>query len=973
MKNCIIFAKLLLSILIVFPLSSCNDSDNPAPGSVPVNNTDPSEPGNPFYPPDVPDEVSDFVYKGEIGILDIVILVPDFIQKNITGIMFKGQNWYNDTGTDLKSMLNQFVAAPNVWKNTDIPCTPLREYKYTYRTSGNILNSKELIIAIYETSDQAGAWYSYLSETASLLKAGFSEVIKKDKQYCYWKAGTGKHVLLQADKIIYGIYVEKTDDIWHFLYEYGLSLNQELETLIMEYEPEVFYNEETYDETKLYQSNLFITEEYAGINYSYCVEIPQYEDLVSTITVGIRFYENEDRAVKAFKTEICKSAEYAIPQIVTEVDSDEVLIKFTTGSHANLIWQGYRNRSYFKCYLPTSKDLMDINFNMTPNQPDHVSDEEWRALNNLMSTFYMKCRACYTFREENNTITLNNLIISSEKPVPDFDPDIHTYNLDVADSTGELELTCFADANFQIKVNRNTDVTQGTACSVPLDKGDNVINITVSDQENADQALYKIYVHRYYTEKVYTGDCVIEEIIDGPNFFENEYTQVTGNIDVVMQQSPIYNMTDPHLYFFERLYSVGGSLVIGNSNPAVNTDVQSLYGLNNLKNIGGLLAIREMDLLYSLYGIKQLQEIAGLDLYGNSDLRNIDALDSLDISSLNYLRIARNSMLENVDCLEKINTVNGDVVLEHISEETDLHGLRNIESIHGSLSLLAVNKSDLTVFNNLTYVGGTLSIISCDSMNSLRGLDNLRGFKGVTVDNNPGLINLDQLAGMTQEVDVIEIKNNNSLVNINGIGNVLLSGGDVVIESNSSLEDINGLSNLQEIGGNLALSDLSIGSLSPLSMLKRVDGDLTLAYLEQIENINALNNLQYVNGLSFNNINKLGNIFFDAITINQSLIVNSNDSLLTISVTGNSNSLFQFAVLYNPVLREIELGGTEMIEQVYIRDNPQLERLSIPELKTKCIARLTVSGNASLPQNEIEKLLPFVTGDAVVTIENNGI
>jgi len=138
---------------------------------------------------------------------------------------------------------------------------------------------------------------------------------------------------------------------------------------------------------------------------------------------------------------------------------------------------------------------------------------------------------------------------------------------------------------------------------------------------------------------------------------------------------------------FSLLDTIKGPLSITNIKE---TNLQFLGDLC----ITGTLEIRGNDDLVSLEGIQELSCLTSVIIRDNNNLRNIDALDNIEIS--NHLAI-RNNGLEEVEPFESLAKVEGQifVIEENLSDYRLLRNLTKVNSLILGGSL-AENLDDLS-------------------------------------------------------------------------------------------------------------------------------------------------------------------------------------------------------------------------------------------------------------------------------------
>ncbi|MFO7615360.1 MAG: leucine-rich repeat protein [Bacteroidales bacterium] len=333
------------------------------------------------------------------------------------------------------------------------------------------------------------------------------------------------------------------------------------------------------------------------------------------------------------------------------------------------------------------------------------------------------------------------------------------------------------------------------------------------------------------------------------------------------------------------LTSVEGSLEIGSASLGWNQSLISLTGLENLTSIGGHFEIVNNNALTSLMGIENLTTIGGyLSVYFNSSLSACDAEWLCDYLAapagpVNIHSNANgcNSVIEVADacgdipCLPYGNyyfstqsdvdsfqvvfpsctELQGNVIINGI-DITDLSGLENVTSIGGNLSIdYNISLTTLTGLENLTIIGGTLSIRTNNSLTSLTGLENLTSIGGdLWIRYNNSITTMMGLENIASIGGGLIVHGNDSLTCLTGLENLTVIGDDLQIGSyygssgNPALTCLTGLDNLTFIGGNLSIgSNSSLTSLTGLENLTSIEGSFWIGANSSLTSLTGLENL----------------------------------------------------------------------------------------------------------------------------------
>jgi hypothetical protein len=318
----------------------------------------------------------------------------------------------------------------------------------------------------------------------------------------------------------------------------------------------------------------------------------------------------------------------------------------------------------------------------------------------------------------------------------------------------------------------------------------------------------------------------------------------------------------------DNLTSIGGDLqtYIFYSyppSPAGNDSLASFTGLNNLTSIGGKLIISYNVSLTTLSGLDNISagSIIDLQIWGNPLLSTCEVESiceylaspngSVDIyynapGCNNPPEIAAGCGI-TLPCLPYGNykfftqadidnfpsdypgctTLGGDVAITG-NDIINLDSLNMITSVEGNLDIdLTSNLTSFSGLEGLTSLGGYLNIHDNSAITSLAGLEGLTSIGGyLNIHNNAAitsLAGLDNLTSVGTDIgDYLLIgPYNDALINLNGLNNLSTISGYLHIMSNGNLKDITGLNNLTSIGAGLVI--FSNPALTSLSGLDNID------------------------------------------------------------------------------------------------------------------------------------------------------
>jgi len=266
-------------------------------------------------------------------------------------------------------------------------------------------------------------------------------------------------------------------------------------------------------------------------------------------------------------------------------------------------------------------------------------------------------------------------------------------------------------------------------------------------------------------QNIFTGDVLLETQAEVDSFGANNYTEITGNLEIGQTSSS--NVTD--LTPLVLLTSIGGDL-------KVSGGFTNLNGLQNITTIGGTLLVGEC-----------------------SYITNIDELSNLSIIGKDIF-FEHNLALLTVDGIIGITAVNGSLHLSRNRALTNVDGFKNITSISDSLYLFDNVFINLNGFKNLTTIGS-----NCE------------------INRNFNLTNIDSLINLTTVGGSIKLHNNQSLTSIDGLGNLQSVGGNLQVTANILVDRFCPLFTLLS-GGGLAGTYVVLGNLTNPTITEIIAG-----------------------------------------------------------------------------------------------------------------------------------------------------
>ena len=214
--------------------------------------------------------------------------------------------------------------------------------------------------------------------------------------------------------------------------------------------------------------------------------------------------------------------------------------------------------------------------------------------------------------------------------------------------------------------------------------------------------------------------------------------------------------------------------------------------------------------------------IASLDIYGGqSGIENLHGLSELTTID-DYLALSSHHVLPNLDGLESLTYVGGDLILYETSLE-NLDGLQSLTTVGGWLELEDnYYLTDLDGLQNLETVR-TLTVANSYLLRDVEALSSLLSVESITIAFIDSLRTLEGFRGLTEVAGNINIVGNETLESLEGFRSLTTLGGDLYVHSNASLDNLDGLRSLTSVDGYLEIvSNASLRNVDGLAALASV-------------------------------------------------------------------------------------------------------------------------------------------------------
>ncbi len=326
------------------------------------------------------------------------------------------------------------------------------------------------------------------------------------------------------------------------------------------------------------------------------------------------------------------------------------------------------------------------------------------------------------------------------------------------------------------------------------------------------------------------GDLVINSGLDDPI---NDISPLSGiitiNGDFVLDSMAAFTALDMPM-----LSTIGGSFIIQNDNAIVQGQ------LSNLDSIGGNLVISNQGNLPN-YLFSSVISIGGSLEISNSVWSYIDGFSSLN-------SIGESLIIMGMDNLTNI-MANAFPNLTTIPENLIIGDIIN----PGGTPVAEPNLMlfDISGFQNITEIQGSISIRFNDSLSTLYGLHQLQSIGDeISIAANPELSSLDAFQLLTVIPGNLRILNSGNLTDISSLSGLVSIGNNLEFSS-MGITDLDVFSNLTSIYGSLSL--ISIGSLTDVSGLSQLDtiGNEFGIYDLGVSSLDMLDGIEYIPGNVF--------------------------------------------------------------------------------------------------------------------------
>jgi hypothetical protein len=344
------------------------------------------------------------------------------------------------------------------------------------------------------------------------------------------------------------------------------------------------------------------------------------------------------------------------------------------------------------------------------------------------------------------------------------------------------------------------------------------------------------------------------------------------------------------------------------------------------------------------------------------------------------------SLYPDCSTIEGFVTILGDDI-------TNLDSLYTIAAINGSLSIGGGENANplldsITGLNNITWIGGDLSILENDSAVYADLLVNLDSIGGdFNIIGNDFLPTLNGFSDLVRIGEDLNIDSNNYFSYFTFLSNLNFIGGSFnlgLFLSGSEWYpvDFSGMENLDTIAGNFTMTNaFNIGGFGGLSSLHSIGGDLMIRGGFFLSSFDGLENLEHIGGklYLYDNYNLASISGLSGITsLDSGLYVIQNYNLPSISGLASLDHIgTAIEISGNEFLSSIdEFSFVDSLQSLKISDNLLLEDLSFVSELTTVSESVIISNNSLISNfvplanlNRLEGSLQIDNNESLISIE----
>jgi uncharacterized repeat protein (TIGR01451 family) len=210
--------------------------------------------------------------------------------------------------------------------------------------------------------------------------------------------------------------------------------------------------------------------------------------------------------------------------------------------------------------------------------------------------------------------------------------------------------------------------------------------------------------------------------------------------------------------------------------------------------------------------------------------------------------------ITNLDSLDEIITINGNISIENNPVLSNLYGLQSLETVQKNLKISDNSKlTNLSGLDNLQNIGGTFWVSDNVLLETLTPV-NFDSAGSIYIRKNNKLTNLEGLNNLEYIPNNLNIESNAALSDLSAMTNLDSIGQGFYIYGNTSMKNFYGFRNLQIIGGDFYFQSDTMQSMFGLDSLRAIRGSFEVTFSPRLSNFIGLGNVKYIG-----NIRHVGN------------------------------------------------------------------------------------------------------------------
>lgn len=323
--------------------------------------------------------------------------------------------------------------------------------------------------------------------------------------------------------------------------------------------------------------------------------------------------------------------------------------------------------------------------------------------------------------------------------------------------------------------------------------------------------------------------------------------------------------------------------------------------------------------------------------------------------------------ITNLDGLNQLISIGGNVLIEDNQALTNLDGLSQLSSVGGSFTIWDNDAlTNVDGLSQLSSIGEDMRITFNNALMNLDGLSQLSSVESISIHSNGSLTSIDGLSQIPSSlVGSLEIGFNNLLTNLDALSHLSEIGGTLRIYYNDALTNIDGLNQISSVGESLIILHLPLTNLGGLSQISTVGGYLSLEGNDALTSLDGLSQISSVGGIyiayndALTNVDALNSIS----SLDERLMIFNNNALMNLDGLANLSSI----------------AGTPI--GIHITGNSQLSECCIlcPLFAADAIDPSVIEGSVTIGSNdtgcdsqaEIEACTPCVACAADLTLNTS--